>query len=102
MSKDYPSQDMLDRIANLSILSNPPVGMSSMDEFMKMIKYAWNHDMGKIVHARDPFKLELTTGGWSGNEDIVTAIQSNYMFWGLYWQMSKRGGYHLFSNDGCV
>ena len=40
-------------------------------------------------------KLELHTGGWSGNEEIVLALQKN-LFWFLYWQKSERGGHYYF------
>ena len=39
----------------------------------------------------------LATGGWSGNEDIIGAMQENIMFWALYWYSSSRGGKHVFA-----
>jgi len=42
------------------------------------------------------FKLTLHTGGWSGNEDIIRALQKNSMFWILYWVKSIRGGHYYF------
>lgn len=41
-------------------------------------------------------KLELHTGGWSGNEDIIRALQENEFFWLLYWTKSERGGHYWF------
>jgi len=43
----------------------------------------------KILH------LELHTGGWSGNEEIISALMGT-MFWTLYWQKSTRGGHYYF------
>ena len=40
--------------------------------------------------------LMISTGGWSGNEDIVIALQSNRIWWTLYWELSKRGGHYIF------
>ena len=40
--------------------------------------------------------LELHTGGWSGNEDVICALQDNLMIWGLYWHSSERGGHYKF------
>ena len=39
--------------------------------------------------------LELVTGGWSGNEEIIDVL-SQTVFWGLHWVCSYRGGSHLF------
>jgi len=44
----------------------------------------------------DGLKYTITTGGWSGVEALIGALQCNTMFWANCWQMSKRGGYHEF------
>lgn len=40
-------------------------------------------------------KLELHTGGWSGNEDIIEALQGT-SFWILCWEKTVRGGHYYF------
>jgi len=40
--------------------------------------------------------LKLVTGGWSGNEDILVALQKNQMVNMLAWQSSFRGGLHIY------
>jgi len=44
----------------------------------------------------DTLALELHTGGWSGNEDILRALKKNQWFHMLYWEMSRRGGHECF------
>ena len=41
------------------------------------------------------FELCISTGGWSENEKIVDML-TRTMFWVLYWQESRRGGYFRF------
>lgn len=41
-------------------------------------------------------RYRLSTGGWSGNEALIRAMESNHMLWGLYWLESRRGGYYAF------
>lgn len=41
-------------------------------------------------------KVTMVTGGWSGNESIIGAMQDNTVFWMTCWQSSKRGGQYIF------
>ena len=38
----------------------------------------------------------IATGGWSGNEDLIEAMQKNWTFWSVCWQSSRRGGGYVF------
>lgn len=39
----------------------------------------------------------FSTGGWSGNEALIAAVQRNAVVWGMTWAHSERGGFHRFS-----
>ena len=57
----------------------------------------WDSEYGTLDIEGNEGKqtLELTTGGWSENENIINEITGT-MFWFLWWQESKRGGYYKF------
>ena len=44
-------------------------------------------------------RIVAHTGGWSGNEDIIAALDST-TWWFLCWQSSKRGGNYVFLLPG--
>jgi hypothetical protein len=71
-------------------------------EFIK--EYWWAPDFGwqeanvphefrenKIVH-----QFQISTGGWSGNESIIRAMERNGMMWHFNWVQSRRGGHYIF------
>ena len=71
-------------------------------EFIKSIW--WMPDWGwKECEAIDELTGEksycyyISTGGWSGNESIIQAMQENkWMFWHMHWVQSRRGGHYIF------
>ena len=94
---EYPTEEELDRVKNWLVLAT---GVLSLIDFVKSIW--WSPDWGfKVKNGRNTFReqvlrWELHTGGWSGNEDIMSALQSNFIFWTLCWVQSRRGGHYLF------
>ena len=83
-SDGYPSDDTETAIANWPI-----------DDFAGLIaflKEAWS-DYGVIRFKGNT--MELVTGGWSGNEQLIAALRKNF-FWAARWQSSHRGGLHVF------
>lgn len=49
-----------------------------------------------IVTGKRVLHIEYHTGGWSGNEDVIDALQHNLLFWPLCWVKSTRGGHYYF------
>lgn len=42
------------------------------------------------------YLYKISTGGWSGNESLIRAMQSNDMLWHTSWVQSRRGGHYIF------
>lgn len=81
----YPTEEALKRIAEW-----PHTDWPGLLEFTQPLwKYPdrwWTE--GDVLH--------LSTGGWSGNEDIIRAMQKNRIFWSMCWLSSRRGGWYEF------
>ena len=84
MDDEYPSDDDLQKIMDW-----PPSEIMGLIAFVMSI-WHW-HDYAKL----DGNKLELHTGGWSGNEDIIGVLMDT-LFWMICWESSVRGGHYYF------
>jgi len=76
-------------------------GQSVQDLIEHIKSIWWKPDWGfRLKNGRDRDgervkRLFLSTGGWSGNEDIVECLAGTD-FWALYWECSYRGGHYIF------
>jgi len=82
----YPTDATLKRVAEW-----PHTDIPALLDFLKSIW--WCPDM---LMDRAGGKLHMSTGGWSGNESIIKALQQNRIFWVMHWESSRRGGHHEF------
>ena len=95
MNKDYPTEEELAQIRNWDCKQ----GFQGLTDLIESLW--WDPEWGFKLHKgqntfrKAVMKLELHTGGWSGNEDIIDALQDN-MFWLLCWNESRRGGHYKF------
>ena len=85
----YPTEETLEAIESWGDLSWG--GQLSLINF---VRKAWYYP--DRIEERKNNKFWFSTGGWSGNEDLIDALRSNHMFWMLCWYSSKRGGYYVF------
>lgn len=93
----YPTEETLDIIKYWSDLSSE--GIRKLMDFCYdcwqypefFIKEKVKNDLGDSV-----IQYKISTGGWSGNEDVIQALRENVIFWCLCWVQSRRGGHYLF------
>lgn len=89
---DYPSDEDLETIEKWPL--NGYADYVALAEYVVRLWHygePWAKLTGKKVKT-----LKLSTGGWSGNESILTALEKNFMFGMLCWQKSERGGHHIY------
>jgi len=64
-------------------------------ELMEFIRPIWMfEDIGYFKSRGRTYWL--STGGWSGNEEIISYLKRNTLFWMMCWQKSVRGGHYTF------
>jgi hypothetical protein len=56
----------------------------------------WREEDVLDRHGQPCRRYKISTGGWSGNEDIVQALVENGVFWIVAWMEHRRGGHYVF------
>jgi len=87
----YPTPAALDRIDNFE---GTPIDLT---DFVSELWWPGGrklcHFMSKLVPDTDEVAWEwyLATGGWSGNEEIISHLEGTF-FWMKFWYSHVRGG----------
>ena len=96
----YPTAATLMAIRNW-----PIVTLSDCEALLAFVRQAWSypHYFTRAARRSRPAKglglrrlWSISTGGWSGNESLIDALEANRVFWMLCWASSRRGGHHEF------
>ena len=93
----YPTEDALSIIENWGWEDK-----RGLFKFMESIWHlrSWGWSEGEEDHEWDKgervYRYNISTAGWSGNESIIGALQSNSLLWALTWVQSRRGGHYIF------
>ena len=88
----YPTDNTLDIISNYPIKSK-----ADCKELLESIYEIWTYkDYWHQTFIPEDNRYIISTGGWSGNESIIQALEDNTMFWVLCWYSSRRGGHYEF------
>lgn len=82
----YPTDSALKNLENFD---------GTIQEYLEAVRVLWNWPDRYCLRGKRVLKLYLSTGGWSGNESVIQAMQGS-MFWYSFWQKSQRGGHYWF------
>ena len=93
----YPTEAMLDQVKTYPISNT-----QDCVELLAAIRPYWRYSDCGYWTRPSRTTYEISTGGWSGNESIVAALESNLMFWSLFWYQSRRGGHYIFQPVGAT
>lgn len=103
----YPTDETLDRIENWEVKT-----FSDALDAMDFVGRAWYYPdrwerrtTGHPITARREVEYAFSTGGWSGNESLVGAIEKNTMLQMLGAWSWQRGGHYVYrfpTTDGAV
>jgi hypothetical protein len=94
---EYPSEAFLKWIKSYDVLKDGPC------DLIRAIKAEWQYS-DYIRWYPKTKTLKISTGGWSGHEEILQALCENFVFWG-FWVASLRGGHFTFrlhDIEGCA
>lgn len=85
----YPTEETLRQIREA-----PTLKREDCITLLAAVREVWSYADGYWEQEGDVYRL--STAGWSGNEDIIGALQDNHAFWVLHWLSSRRGGHFEF------
>lgn len=69
---------------------------STWIELMYYVKELWQYQEYFVTVDIQPYKFKVSTGGWSGNEDLINELVNNVPFWITCWYSTTRGGHYIF------
>ena len=102
-SDHYPSDESLEIIKNWGYENDFFDLMDYVEECWSYPDFFTKEKTKDDLFKKDIIRYEISTGGWSGNESIIRALQENTMFWAFCWAQSWRGGHYIFElrlNEG--
>lgn len=92
----YPMDGELKKVKEWDAIGDPWGLIDFLESIWHWPDWVITKKRGLTQVRRKPcIRLYISTGGWSGNEEIISTLQSNF-FWHLFWVSSRRGGHYEF------
>lgn len=90
----YPTEETLEAVRTWP--ATDPAGLMDFVEEATSDYGEVTRERQTLSDASDEITVRYSTGGWSGNENLIGALQDNLAFWMLCWYESRRGGGYTF------
>lgn len=91
----YPTEEAIEQIENWSY--NDPKGwFKFIENIWHLRSWGWSEVRKAYLDSPDKIEYHISTAGWSGNEDIIRAMQENNILWSDTWVQTRRGGHYIF------
>jgi hypothetical protein len=90
----YPTEETLKKISEFNILTDDPIA------FTEYLCENWINGYPPKYDKKHG-TLQLSTGGWSGCESIISALKNSKKYptyWMMFWYSSRVGGHYVFHN----
>lgn len=100
----YPLEEELKRVREWDDFT-----FEGYKEFFEFLRTIWNYATdsdGEQWYFQGPqqfwdgdnecLQYQISTGGWSGNEEIISVMRENFVLWSQTWYLHKRGGHFQF------
>jgi len=105
--KDYKTEEQDEQIEKdhnvvidpiLTRIKQFDLAKDKVMSFVEFLCDIWHQDFGSMKLHKEKDEqgyqtLEIHTGGWSENEEILMFLEQT-MFWGMFWYKSERGGHY--------
>jgi hypothetical protein len=91
LSGDYPTDEELQKLRDWNFRD-----MRGWFDFAQDVGQYWPDDPPWYWAEDPPGTFHISTAGWSGNEDIIRAMQDNFICWTQTWVSHHRGGHYVF------
>lgn len=93
----YPTDTVL-RLIEIWWWEDPRAWFKFINQIWTHRSWGWHEELADHEHRKDTkvIRYNISTGGWSGNESIIRAMEKNCMMWSLHWVQSRRGGHYIF------
>lgn len=89
MKDIYPTDEEIEKIRKWDY--------HDFNGLMEFVRDRWSYPQYWYeLKKNNKTRYEISTGGWSGNEDLIQALEENMIFWSMCWEFSKRGGRYGF------